>query len=159
MPSRSKAPHTGIHSPLMACYLAVHDSDDGLPVIAFKMEKKPDTLRKKLDSRQATHHLTLAEAMHILRLTNDARILDAICTQAGVIWVDQEALPHAPADMDILKSGTELMATAVQVLTDLEKALEDGAISQDESAVLKQRFLAVSQATAKIEHIAQQFEG
>jgi hypothetical protein len=142
----------------MACYLAVHNSADGLPVIAFKMEKNQDTLRKKLDSKQTSHHLTLAEAMHILRITNDTRILDAICTEAGVIWVDEQALPSAPADMDVLKSGTELMSTAVQVLTELEAALSDGSIDAIEKARLNKRFLALAQASKQIAIIAEQFE-
>jgi hypothetical protein len=142
----------------MACYLAVHNSADGLPVIAFKMEKNQDTLRKKLDSRQSSHHLTLAEAMHILRITNDARILDAICTEAGVIWVDEQVIPTAPADMDVLKSGTQLMNKAVKVLTELEAALSDGSINHTEKAILKQRFLELAQASKQISIIAEQFE-
>lgn len=158
MTRKTKTTHSGIHSPLMACYLAVHDCADGLPVVAFKMEKNPDTLRKKLDSKQQSHHLTLAETMHILRITQDTRILDAICNQAGVIWIDKEAIPHAPSDMDVLKSGTELMSTAVQVLTELEKALEDGNINADEKALLKKRFLDASQAIEKIALLAKEFE-
>jgi hypothetical protein len=142
----------------MACYLAVHNSADGLPVIAFKMEKNQDTLRKKLDSKQASHHLTLAEAMHILRITHDPRILDAICTEAGVIWVDEQIIPTAPADMDVLKSGTQLMNKAVNVLTELEAALSDGSINHTEKAILKQRFLELAQASKQISIIAEQFE-
>ena len=158
MSRKAQQTHGGIHTPLMACYLAVHDSADGLPVIAFKMEKNQDTLRKKLDSKQTTHHLTLAEAMHILRITHDPRILDAICTEAGVIWVDAEALPSAPADMDVLRSGTELMNTAVKVLTELESALSDGSIDEDEQARLKKRFFELAQASKQIAIIAEQFE-
>jgi hypothetical protein len=158
MSRKLKPTHSGIQSPLMACYLAVHDSSDGLPVIAFKMEKNADTLRKKLDSKQQTHHLTLAEAMHILRLTSDPRILDAICHQAGVVWVDNNVIPGEPADMDILKSGTGLMSSAVQVLTELEKALEDGNISQDERAVLDKHFLELAKASKTVSIIAEKFE-
>ncbi|NRA20732.1 MAG: phage regulatory CII family protein [Oceanospirillaceae bacterium] len=158
MSRKTQQSHGGIHTPLMACYLAVHDSADGLPVIAFKMEKNQDTLRKKLDSKQTTHHLTLAEAMHILRITHDPRILDAICTEIGVIWIDAEALPAVPADMDVLKSGTELMNTAVQVLTELEQALDNGSIDADEQARLNKRFLELAKAAKKIAFIAEQFE-
>ncbi|MEM5528097.1 phage regulatory CII family protein [Gammaproteobacteria bacterium AS21] len=158
MSRKFKHSHSGIQSPLMACYLAVHDSADGLPIIAFKMEKNADTLRKKLDSKQSTHHLTLAEAMHILRLTNDYRILDAICHQAGVVWVDHNVIPKEPADMDILKSGTGLMQSAVKVLTELEKALEDGNINADERAILDKHFLELAQASKTVSIIAEKFE-
>jgi hypothetical protein len=158
MTKKSQQAPNVIHTPLMACYLAVHDHDGGLPVIALKMDKKPDTLRKKLDSKQDTHHLNLSEAMHILRITQDSRILDAICTEAGVIWICEDAVPEAPADMDVLKSGTELMSNAVLVLTELEHALSDGSINQDESARLKKRFLELAKASEKIARLAKKFE-
>ncbi len=158
MSNKSQLEHAGVHTPLVACYLAAHDYTGGLPVIALMMDKKPDTLRKKLDGKQSTHHLNLDEAMHILRITHDSRILDAICTEAGVIWINEKAIPEAPADMDVLKSGTELMSNAVQVLTELELALEDGCIDKQESAKLKKRFLELAKASEKIARLAKKFE-
>ena len=70
--------HGGILSPLMACYHAAHDYPGGLPVLASLLNKPLGTLQKKLNPNVDSHLLTLEEAAHILRITKDARILDAL---------------------------------------------------------------------------------
>jgi hypothetical protein len=136
----------------------VHDYPGGLPVIAVMMDMPADTLRKKLDPAQDSHKLMLAEAMHILRITRDDRILDAICHEAGAVWVRPDAVPACPADLDVLGTSTALMDRAVRVITELEQALHDGEIDADERARLDASLSRLSRAAHLVSETAARFQ-
>ncbi len=157
--SKGTQSHGGIHTPVVACYHAVHDyRPGGLPVVSVMMEKSQEVLRKKVNEQNTTHVLTLNEAMHILRITGDTRILDAICAEAGVVWFAPENVPKEPADMDVLASGTTLMGRTVSVLTELQAALADGEIDVVERARIDQRIMELHQSISHISETARQFE-
>ncbi len=159
MGKSKKASHSGIHSPLMACYHAVHQSKDGLPVIALLMEKNPDTLRKKLDKNKPSHVLTLDEAMHILRITGDTRILDSVCSQVGAVWFFPGDVRENPGDMDVLNTSTGLMNSAMALINTLKDALNnDGEVDNIERAVLDKKALQLQQAVAHFIETSKQFE-
>lgn len=157
MSRRTRQSHGGIHTPQMACYHAVHDYTGGLPVIAVMMEASADTLRKKLDPAQDSHKLTLAEAMHILRITRDDRILDAVCHQVGAVWFRPEEVPDAPSDLDVLTTSTALMDRSVQLVTTLEQSLRDGEIDHDDRARLDACMTRLTQAAHLISQTANRF--
>lgn len=156
-----KKQHTdrgGILSPLMACYHAAHDYPGGLPVLAVMMNKLPGTLQKKLSPNQDTHQLSLEEAVHILRITKDSRILDALGAEGDAVWFRPDEVPSAPADLDVLGSSTCLMSRSVAVIQELEQALADGKIDADERARLNERFMRLSQAALHVSETARKFE-
>jgi hypothetical protein len=144
----------------MAVYHAVHSYKGGLPVVAAMMGNTPslDTLRKKLDPDQNTHHLRFDEAVEILRITKDARILDAIGAEVGAVWFDPEAVPAEPADLDVLHCGTSLMDRSVRLISELETALRDGEIDATERARLDQHIMRLNQATQHVSETAGRFE-
>ncbi|SIQ11308.1 phage regulatory CII family protein [Marinobacterium stanieri] len=148
----------GILSPLMACYHAAHDYPGGLPAMAVMMHKQLGTLQKKLNPSQGTHVLTLEEAAHILRITKDPRILDALGTEGDAVWFRPDEVPAAPADLDVLSSSTCLMSRSVAVIQELEEALADGKIDAEERARLNERFMRLSQAALHVSETARQFE-
>ncbi len=150
--------HGGILTPLLACYHAAHDYPGGLPVLAVMMDKPIDTLRKKLNPNQETHLLTLEEASHILRITKDKRILDALGAEGDAVWFRPDEVSAAPADLDVLSSGTSLMSRSVAVIQELEDALADGKIDAKERARLNERFMRLSQAALHVSETAKKFE-
>lgn len=160
MSRRTRQCHGGIHTPQMAVYHAVHSYKGGLPVVAAMMgnHPSPDTLRKKLDPDQDGHHLRLDEAVEILRITKDTRILDALCAEVGAVWFIPETVPAAPADLDVLHSSTALMKRAVQLISELECALRDGDIDETERARLDKHIMRLFQATHGISETAGRFE-
>ncbi|QEW06336.1 phage regulatory CII family protein [Nitrincola iocasae] len=160
MSRRTRQCHGGIHTPQMAFYHAVHSYKGGLPVIAAMMGITPslDTLRKKLDPDQNSHHLRLDQAMDILRITKDPRILDAICAEVEAVWFMPDTVPPAPADMDVLYSSTSLMKRSVQLISELECALRDGDINEDERARLDKHIMRLFQATHYVSETASRFE-
>ncbi len=160
MSRRTRQCHGGIHTPQMAVYHAVHSYKGGLPVVAAMMGNSPslDTLRKKLDPDQDTHHLRYDEAVDILRITKDNRILDALCAEVGATWFLPGTVPEQPADLDVLNSGTCLMSRAVGLLSELETALRDGEIDATERARLDQHIMRLNQATQHVSATAERFE-
>jgi hypothetical protein len=156
--TRRRNSQGGILTPQLACYHAAYDYPGGLPVVAVMMDKSPHTLRKKLDPGQDSHLLTLEEATHILRITKDPRILDAIGAEGDAVWFRPDEVASAPADMDVLRTSTSLMERAVAVISELESALADGDIDAEERARLDERFMRLSQAALHVSETARKFE-
>jgi hypothetical protein len=158
MSRRIRSSHGGLHTPLMACYHAVHSYPGGLPVIATMMAVNPETLRKKLDPAQDSHRLALDEAMHILNITKDERVLDAITAAVGANWFWPLDADQPPGDLDVLAASTSLMRSAVDVITELEKSLEDGDINANERARIDQRLLELARQMKRLDATSEQFE-
>ncbi len=160
MSRRTRQCHGGIHTPQMAVYHAVHNPKIGLPVVAELMSSNPSegTLRKKLDPAQDTHHLRFDEAVEILRITKDPRILDSLCAEIDAVWFIPETVPEAPGDLDVLQSGTSLMDRSVRLITELEAALRDGEIDKTERARLDEHIMRLNQATQHVSATAGRFE-
>lgn len=160
MSRRTRQCHGGIHSPQMALYHAVHSYKGGLPIVAAMMSNtpSPDTLRKKLDPDQTTHHPRFDEAVEILGITKDPRILDALNAVVGATWFYPEQVPTAPADLDVLHSGTSLMDQAVRLISEFERALRDGEIDETERARIDACVMRVQQATQHVSITASRFE-
>jgi hypothetical protein len=158
MGRRTRPSHGGLHTPLMACYHAVHSYPGGLPVVATLMAANPETLRKKLDPAQDTHRLALDEAMHILNITKDERVLDAITTAVGANWFWPLEPDQAPGDLDVLQVSTGLMRSAVDVITELEDALQDGDINADERARIDLRLIELSRQMKLLDSTSERFE-
>ncbi len=160
MSRRTRESHGGIHTPVEACYHACTDYLGGIKGVADQLKMRADLLQKKLnDEKYPTNVLTLNEAMDILTITGDFRILDAVCAVGGAVWFYPQQVPQAPADMDILKNGTDLMEGAMGILREIQEALEeDNVIDANEKAKLAKRFMLLHQAINQIEQTAKAFE-
>lgn len=150
--------HGGIHTPEMALYFAVHEYTDGLVALAAKIEISADVLRKKVDPKNTSHIPQFAEVMKVLTLTRDERLLDAINSTMGACWFYPQSVVDAPADLDILKTSTGLMARAVDVIVELETSLENGDIDNDERARINKAILNLQQQINAIDITAKRFE-
>jgi hypothetical protein len=150
--------HGGIHTPEMALYFAVHEYSQGLAAIAVKIGTSADVLRKKVDPKVKSHIPQFAEVIKIMALTRDERLLDAINSTVGACWFYPESVADAPADLDVLKTSTGLMARSVDVITELETALESGDIDSDERARIDKAMLKLHQQIKAIDTTAERFE-
>jgi hypothetical protein len=127
--------------------------------VADQMNASYDVLRKKLDEEKNPHFvLTLSEAMNILAITGDSRILDAFNAVGGAVWFYPQEVPQFPADMDVLRTGTHLVDSAVKIITELQSALEDSHIDADERARLDKCFMNMQQALNQTNQTAKAFE-
>ena len=148
-----------LHSPEMACYHAVHQAKGGLPTIASLIGMIPGTLQKKLSPTVDTHKLSLAEAMHILHLTENTVILDSICAHANVLWYAPDAVPEYCGDLDLVASHSNLFSRTSDLVKGVSDALADGVIDEDEQAMLKQLKLEMLKAIKQVDEVSAQFEG
>lgn len=150
--------HGGIHTPEMALYFAVHEYESGLTTLAAEMAISADVLRKKVDPKITTHKAQFAEVVVIMQRTRDERLLDAINSTMGACWFYPDSVVEAPADLDVLKTSTGLMARSVDVITELESALESGDIDNDERARINKAILNLLQQINAIDTTASRFE-
>lgn len=155
---RANKDHGGIHSPVVACYHAVHDYPGGLPVVAMLMDANADTLQKKLNINQSSHKLMLDEAIKILQITSDERILDAINSTVSAAWYYPDDVTEHPADLDLIGTMNELMSRAISVSKEFQVSLEDGSIDADERARINKRLLDLSKQMKVIDETVKRFE-
>lgn len=150
--------HGGMINPIEALYFSVHDyPHGGLPALAARLNMSADVLRKKVDLDYETHKPQFAEAMHILRITKDERLIDAINSSVGAVWNFEHDTPAHPGDLDLMKTSSTLMAKAVAVITELEAALEDGEIDTQERARIDQALFNLAKQMKAVDSTAAQF--
>ena len=114
-----------------AAYSTVHDYPGGAGSLAPRIGTSQAVLNSKVNPNTTTHHLTLAEAVKLMVLTGDKRILHAIALQTGDVVIEGAAAADA-CEMAILGSLTGLFARTGQVGTAVHGALEDGRITERE---------------------------
>lgn len=158
MSRKTAVSHGGIHTPQMACYHAAHSFKPGLDALALMMGTDANKLRRKLNCHQADRPLTLEDAMHILRITDDTRILDSVCTEIGAVWFFPDDVTQHPSDMDVLKTSTGLMDRTMGVINEFHTALEDGDISAAERAKLDKCLMELQRQIHRFNETAKQFE-
>lgn len=157
--SRSIRPsHGGIHTPLMACYHAAHSFKPGIEALAMMIGIDAKRLRSKLNCNQDDRPLTLEDAMHILRITEDTRILDSINAETGAVWFFPDEVPAQPSDMDVLKTSTSMMDKTLGAIDEFHRALEDGDVTAEERARLDQRLMELFQQIHRFNETVKQFE-
>src|SRR5690606_28847711 len=114
-----------------AAYATVHDYPGGAGSLAPRIGTSQAVLNSKVNPNTTTHHLTLAEAVKLMVLTGDKRILHAIALETGDVVIEGAAAAD-DCEMAILGSLTGLFARTGQVGTAVHGALEDGRITERE---------------------------
>lgn len=114
-----------------AAYSTVHDYKGGSESLAPRLGMSAAVLRNKVNTNTTTHHLTLAEAVRMVDMTEDARILHAWAKHRGAVLV---SLPHNElvSDQAIMEHMAATWKTHGEVGTQISKALEDGRVDRRE---------------------------
>lgn len=127
-----------------AAYATVHDYPGGASALAPRLGTTPAVLNSKVNPNTKTHHLTLAEAVKLMVLTDDKRIQHAIAMETGDVVV--EGAGELPAcDMAVLESMTAVFAGAGQVGASVHAALADGRVTRKEYAAIERKAYALRQ--------------
>lgn len=144
-----------------AAYATAHDYAGGTPSLAPRMGISGAMLRNKVNPNDATHHLTLSEAMRMQSLTGDHRILHAMSDELGYVCIQ---LPVAGAsDMALLDSFMAITKELGEFASEFQKDWADGRIDGKEIERLRKEFYELQQSAAAfmgmIEALAEQSHG
>ncbi len=140
-----------------ACYHAVHDYPGGVAGVAGVYGWSANTLQNKLNPTQNTHKLSALDAETILELTKDGRILDAMCSRFGAIWIDLRKVSGVASDMAMLDNVTDLVTKVGELTSTISKSLDDGVVKPDEARELEACTLRLTQAAYTVLERAKQF--
>lgn len=144
-----------------AAYATAHDYPGGTPSLAPRLNLSGAMLRNKVNPNDATHHLTLAEAMRMQSLTDDHRILHAMADELGYVCI---RLPdHGASDMALLDSFMAITKELGEFASEFQKDWADGRIDAKEIDRLRKEFYEPQQSAAAfmgmIEALAEQSNG
>jgi len=132
-----------------AADLTVHDYKGGSEALGAVIGMSPAVLRNKVNPNNTTHHLTLAEADRIVRMTGDVRILAAFAHGNGYLLVKA---PDSCGDSDIsvLEQVASLMVAHGTFGREVYDALADGGVDQEEVARVTAAGGVVMEAVANV---------
>lgn len=142
-----------------AAYHTVHDSAGGAAALASRLKRidadgneKPMSeavLNSKVNPNTKSHHLTLAEAVAVMDLTGDDRILHAIAAQRGYVAIKVDAPEVSCLHSSMLEAGKAKGELSGLLL----RALADGKVTSNEA---DQVALKVMDAIVHFVSVAQQ---
>lgn len=119
-----------------AAYHTVHDYPGGAAALAVRMGKKSgQVLTNKVNPNNEDHHLRLDEAVAMMSLTGDHRIIEAMAGELGGVFA---MLPYGEVTGENL-FGLILSATAQNgdICQAFNQAMQDGRIdAREEKAIL-----------------------
>lgn len=119
-----------------AAHKTVHNpKHGGSPAIALRMGMSSSTvLNNKVSPTCSTHHLRLDEALTIMEFTGDHSIIQAMAHRLGGVFtrVDDEA-----TQASIIMTALSTSACQGDIMSEMQKALEDGRIDCNERDALQ----------------------
>ena len=118
-----------------AVYETVHNPKNGGSIaLAARMGMSSTVLNNKVSPTTSTHHLRLDEALTIMDYTGDTRIIQAMAHRLGGVFtrVDGEA-----TQASIIMTALSTSACQGDIMSEMQKALEDGRIDCNERDALQ----------------------
>lgn len=132
-----------------AAYATVHDYPGGAASLAPRLGTTTGVLNSKVNPNTRTHHLTLAEAMTLVTLTGDKRILHAMALQSGDVLVEGCGdLPEC--DMAVLEAMTGVFARVGQLGASVHSGLGDGVLTAKEFKAIERAAYALRAKAVKL---------
>ena len=118
-----------------AAHSTVHNPKHGGSIaLAARMGMSSTVLNNKVNPNTDSHHLRLDEAVTIMEYTNDTGIIQAMAQRLGGVFymVDGEA-----TQASILMTALSTSACQGDIMSEMQKALEDGRIDCKEREALQ----------------------
>lgn len=132
-----------------AADLTVHEYKGGSESLGPLVGISAAVLRNKVNPNNTTHHLTLAEADRIVRMTGDARILAAFAHGNGYLLVKAPE-SCGESDISVLEQVAGLMVAHGTFGREVYDALADGGVDQQEVARVTAAGRVVMEAVASV---------
>jgi len=127
------------------------DGEKNWARIAEHLDMSEGVLRNKVAAEKGDkrHHLSLAEAVGMVRVTRKHELIHAICKEFDGVFLhhpDREKV----ADGELFTRYTSMMRELGQFSEDIHESLADGTISADEIGKLRKDFLHLSAALSEV---------
>lgn len=131
--------------------VGLNESDKKWDVLAKNLGMTPGVLRNKVASAKEDkrHHLSLAEAIAMVKASNNDILVHAICKEFGGEFLHLPDLKKT-SDDELLSHYTSMMKELGHFSDDIHKSLADGKISHNEIVILRKDFLRLSGALTEI---------
>ncbi|CAB3890180.1 phage regulatory CII family protein [Achromobacter piechaudii] len=133
-----------------AADLTVHEYKGGSESLGPLVGISAAVLRNKVNPNNTTHHLTLAEADRLVRLTGDARILSAFAHANGYLLVKAPD-SCGESDMSVLEQIAALMIAHGRFGHEVYAALADGGVDAAEVVRVKAAGRSVMETVVAVE--------
>lgn len=139
-----------------AAYNTVHDYPGGASALAQRIGiKSPAVLNSKVNANTETHHLTLAEASKVMALTNDFRILQALCSEHRKVAIDIPEIPEScDRDMTLTEHVLNIGISGGDITSLFKEMMADGRITKGEamdmSKVIHKLHMILSELDAQV---------
>lgn len=115
-----------------AAYHTVHDYPGGAVALGARLHVNGTVLNSKVLPTCPTHHLALDEAVRVMELTGDHRILVALCRRLGYLDPIPAVAYDGIADEALLEMVARMHGETSDVSRSLVDALADGKVTRDE---------------------------
>lgn len=115
-----------------AAYDTVHECSEGVDALAQKIGmKSKQVLINKVCMTTHTHHLTLAEAARIMKVTGDVRIIHALADDMGGIYVPGVQSGDAGA-LSVINDISKMSQEFGLLIQEVADDIQDGIITDNE---------------------------
>lgn len=119
-----------------AAYHTAHDYPGKTESLAPRMGMPGAVLRNKVNPGNDRNHLTLDEAVRMMELTDDHRILHALANYFGYVMHANVFEPDADSH-DLLSRFNQVYAQIGDFARHLNKSIDDGELQRDEDELLQ----------------------
>ena len=137
---------------LDAAYHTVHDFLGGASALASRMGiKSPAVLNSKVNPNTHTHHITLLEAVKLMEITGDYRILQEMCARLGKVAIDLPDIPESKRDTSLMDTFLHLAIHKGNVSKAFREMMADGRITQGEALDMSRVIHEMHVALAKLD--------
>lgn len=128
---------------------AAHSYRGGVEALAARMDKKPDTLRKKVLPTNDTHDLTVKELRTIIDYVDTDKVAQGFASDRGLMCINKPSFDGF-SDSAILDLFLALQKEQGEWSSKIGEALMDGEITWDELSQIRKEYNDFIVASAEI---------
>lgn len=132
-----------------ALYHAVHDYPGGVHELATCLGLADSTLQNIANPRIETHEWTLKRIKQVFDFTGDERIAHAFAAEFGGVFLPMPS-SELSGGSDLYRASAEVAKELGDIVTELQAALADEKISENERARIHQQIYELTRSAHKL---------
>lgn len=132
-----------------ALYHAVHDYPGGVHELATRLALADSTLQNIANPRIETHEWTLKRIKQVFDFTGDERIAHAFAAEFGGVFLPMPSA-EVSGGSDLFRASAEVAKELGDIVTELQSALADEKISENERARIHQQIYELTRSAHKL---------